>query len=60
MDFNIIKVQPGFYTTEFHKHCYRDECVYIFEGKGEDIFAIKTGDFLGFRAGCRKKNIKNQ
>ncbi len=64
MGFHIIEVQPGFYTTEFHKHYHEDECVYILEGEGEaligeDIFAVKAGDFLGFRAGGKAHTIKN-
>ena len=42
----------------------KEEYAYILEGEGEaligeDIFAIKAGDFLGFRTGGKAHTIKN-
>ena len=31
--FHIIEVQPGDETTEFHRHNYEDECVYVFKAR---------------------------
>lgn len=62
--FHIIEVEPGFETTELHKHYHEDECVYVLEGNaqatiGDEIFPIKKGDFLGYRAGGLAHTIFN-
>jgi uncharacterized cupin superfamily protein len=62
--FHIIEVQPGHESTEFHKHYYEDECVYILEGEaeaqiGEEILSVKAGDFLGYPAGGEAHALKN-
>lgn len=50
---HIIEVQPGHVTTEYHKHYYEEECIYILSGKatatieGEKT-VVEQGDFLGF------------
>lgn len=50
---HIIDVEPGKETTEYHKHCYEEECVYVLSGKGTliiegDSYQFKKGDFAGF------------
>lgn len=62
--FHIIEVEPGFESTEPHKHYYEDECVYILEGQadatiGENSYAVKAGDFIGYRAGGESHGLKN-
>jgi uncharacterized cupin superfamily protein len=62
--FHIIDVQPGHETTEFHKHYFEDECVYILEGCGEarigtEVYPVKAGDFIGYRAGGEAHSIRN-
>lgn len=62
--FHIIEVEPGFETTEFHKHYHEDECVYVLEGEaearvGDEVFKIKSGDFLGYKAGGLAHSIIN-
>ena len=62
--FHIIEVQPGHESTEFHKHYHEDECVYILEGTadaliGDEVFAVKAGDFLGYRAGGEAHALRN-
>jgi len=34
---HIISVKPGHDTTEYHKHFYEEECVYILSGQGTAI-----------------------
>ncbi|WP_230413364.1 cupin domain-containing protein [Zooshikella ganghwensis] len=51
LGFHIIEVQPGYESTELHKHYYEDECVYILEGEakatiGDHHFDVKAGDFI--------------
>jgi uncharacterized cupin superfamily protein len=62
--FHIIEIQPGYESTEFHKHYHEDECVYILEGVaeariGNEIFSVKAGDFLGYRAGGEAHALRN-
>ena len=50
---HILSVEPGKETTEFHKHYYEEECIYILSGTGEliignDSFQFEKGDFVGF------------
>lgn len=62
--FHIIEVEPGFETTELHRHYHEDECVYILEGEaeatiGDDAYNVKAGDFLGYRAGGQAHTLRN-
>ncbi|MEM6433325.1 MAG: cupin domain-containing protein [Cyanobacteria bacterium P01_D01_bin.115] len=62
--FHIIEVAPGHDSTELHKHYHEDECVYILEGEAEatigDIkYPVKSGDFIGYRAGGEPHQLKN-
>lgn len=61
---HIIEVEPGCETTEFHKHYHEDEAVLILAGSGtarigDDRLSVKTGDFLGYRAGGEAHTIEN-
>lgn len=54
--FHIIEIQPGYESTELHKHYYEEECIYILEGEadaiiGENSYPVKAGDFIGYRTG---------
>ncbi len=62
--FHIIEVQPGFESTEFHRHYHEDECVYILEGSadatiGEQVYPVSAGDFIGYRAGGEAHTLVN-
>ncbi len=62
--FHIIEVEPGRETTELHVHRYEDECVYVLAGAatatiGEASFAIRAGDFIGYRKGGLAHTIVN-
>lgn len=62
--FHIIEVEPGHESTEFHKHFYEEECVYILEGEAESLIgqsksAVKAGDFIGYRAGGEAHKLTN-
>ncbi|MBV1868754.1 MAG: cupin domain-containing protein [Marinosulfonomonas sp.] len=64
LGFHIIEVAPGDDTTEHHLHHFEDECVFVLAGQataiiGEDSFAIKPGDFIGYRAGGHAHSINN-
>jgi uncharacterized cupin superfamily protein len=62
--FHIIEVEPGYESTEFHRHYYEDECVYILEGEaeatiGDARYRVKPGDFIGYRAGGEAHKLRN-
>jgi len=62
--FHIIEVEPGFETTEFHRHYHEDECVYVLQGQatatiGDESHPIKAGDFIGYRKGGLAHTITN-
>ncbi len=61
---HIISVKPGHDTTEYHKHFYEEECVYILSGRGTAIIdgeyhTVGPGDFLGFPRNTAAHNIIN-
>lgn len=64
LGFHIIEVQPGSETTEFHRHHYEDECVYVLSGTatarhGETRVQVGPGDFLGYASGGAAHTIEN-
>lgn len=64
LGFHIIEVQPGAESTEFHRHYHEDECVYVLEGTAEAVigdktYAVKAGDFIGYRAGGEAHTLRN-
>lgn len=48
-----IELQPGHDSSEYHRHLYEEECVYVLSGRDtatidDKQHAIDAGDFLGF------------
>lgn len=61
---HIIYVEPGKDTTEYHKHLYEEECVYVLSGQGSlviegDAFQFEKGDFVGFPRNTAAHTIVN-
>ena len=61
---HLIEIQPDFESTELHVHYHEEECVYILEGSGTAVldkkeYAIKAGDFIGYRAGGKAHTLVN-
>jgi uncharacterized cupin superfamily protein len=61
---HIIYVEPGKETTEYHKHLYEEECVYVLSGKGSliiegDAYQFEKGDFVGFPRNTAAHGIIN-
>jgi uncharacterized cupin superfamily protein len=61
---HLIEIKPGFESTELHVHYHEEECVYVLQGSGEavigdDVFEVKPGDFIGYRAGGKAHALKN-
>ena len=53
LGFHRIELMPGRDSSEYHRHHYEEECVYVLAGHGralidEQAHAIGPGDFLGF------------
>ncbi|MEL7150258.1 MAG: cupin domain-containing protein [Pseudomonadota bacterium] len=64
VDFAIVEIYPGDESTEHHKHYHEEECLYVLEGKGvamigRDSFAVKAGDFIGYRKGGLAHSLRN-
>ena len=53
MGVHMIYVEPNHDSTEFHKHLYEEECIYVISGTGlltieTDEYQISAGDFVGY------------
>lgn len=62
--FHIIEIEPGFESTEKHRHYHEDECVYVLAGSasahiGDDVFTVSAGDFIGYPAGGAAHKLVN-
>jgi len=49
---HLVHVEPGHDATEYHKHFYEEECVYVISGRGlliieGDRYILEPGDFVG-------------
>ncbi|EKE82917.1 cupin domain-containing protein [Idiomarina xiamenensis] len=48
---HIIEVAPGHFSTEFHRHHFEEECIYVLAGsarlrQGNNIHQVGVGDFI--------------
>lgn len=62
--FHLVEVEPGRESTELHRHYFEDECVYILDGEaeariGDAVHQVRSGDFIGYRAGGEAHQLKN-
>lgn len=61
---HIIQVDPGRDTTEYHRHHYEEECVYVLSGCATLILdgeshRLEAGDFAGFPRNAAAHAIVN-
>jgi len=61
---HLIQVEPGKDTTEYHRHYYEEECIYVLAGKGTlviegESFLFEKGDFVGFPANTAAHSLTN-
>lgn len=61
---HLITLMPGHESSEYHRHFYEEEFVYVLSGTGEalideQIHAVGPGDFLGFPRGGVAHVLKN-
>ena len=61
---HLITLMPGHESSEYHRHLYEEEFVYVLSGEGEatideQTHAIGPGDFLGFPRGGVAHVLKN-
>ncbi|MEE9304200.1 MAG: cupin domain-containing protein [Thiotrichaceae bacterium] len=52
MGVHMIYIQPQRESTEFHRHHYEEECLYVLSGTGKltiekDSYPVAPGDFMG-------------
>ncbi|KAF1040801.1 cupin [Burkholderia lata] len=64
LGFHLMTLMPGHESTEYHRHLYAEECVYVLSGTGEAIVdghthAIGPGDFMGFPRGGAAHTMLN-
>ncbi len=50
---HLVTVMPGHDSTEYHRHLYEEEFVYLLSGRGTaqidgQMVEVAAGDFLGF------------
>lgn len=50
---HIVTLMSGHESSEYHRHLYEEECVYILSGHGQALiddqaYDVGAGDFLGF------------
>lgn len=55
LGFHLVTIRPGDESTEFHRHYFEEECVYILSGCadayiGDSVHKVAEGDFIGYRA----------
>jgi uncharacterized cupin superfamily protein len=61
---HMVAVEPGRDTTEYHKHVYEEECIYVLAGRGRlvlegDAYAFEPGDFVGLPANTAAHSLVN-
>lgn len=59
-----VRLMPGHASSEYHRHLYEEEAVYVLAGHGEALIdeqaqPIGAGDFLGFARGGAAHVIVN-
>ena len=61
---HLVRVEPGKDSTEYHKHYYEEECIYVLSGQGTlviegEAFHFGKGDFVGFPANTAAHSLEN-
>ena len=61
---HLIRLEPGFDSTQFHYHDADEEFVLILEGRGtafigDEVFPVGAGDFMGFPAPSPGHGLRN-
>ncbi len=61
---HLVRVEPGFETTQFHFHHHDEEFIYILSGRGiaeigDEQFEIGPGDFMAFVQGSFPHAMRN-
>ena len=61
---HLVQVEPGKDSTEYHRHYYEEECIYVLSGRGTllmdgETFPLGKGDFVGFPANSAAHALTN-
>ena len=64
LGFHLMTLLPGHESTEYHRHLYAEECIYILSGIGaatvdDRTYPIGPGDFMGFPRGGAAHTMLN-
>lgn len=64
MGVHLITVPPGRDTTEYHRHWFEEEFLYVLSGTGQaeidgQLVEVGTGDFMGFARGGAAHSLSN-
>ncbi|MDA1299847.1 MAG: cupin domain-containing protein [Proteobacteria bacterium] len=64
MGLHLVRLEPGYESTQFHFHHQDEEFLYILSGRGiadigDDEFEVGPGDFMGFTAGGLPHALRN-
>lgn len=62
---HIIEVAPGHEATEYHRHLYEEECVYVLSGQATlviegDRYPVGAGDFFGLPRNTAAHTLLNE
>lgn len=61
---HMVRLTPGYDSTEHHRHRGEEEFIYILSGKGvatigTETFEVKPGDFMGFPPDSPAHSMRN-
>ena len=64
MGVHLVTILPGRDTTEYHRHWYEEEFLYVLSGQGTadidgQLHAVGAGDFMGFGRNSVPHNLSN-
>lgn len=53
LGFHLVEIAPGHESTEYHRHHYEEECIYVLSGQGKVTigsghYPVAEGDFIGY------------
>lgn len=61
---HLVRVEPGYDSTQYHVHQAEEEFIYILSGQGlaeigNETMEVGPGDFMGFAAGGLAHSLSN-
>lgn len=64
MGVHLVTIQPGRDSTEYHRHWYEEEFLYVLSGQGTaeidgQLHPVAAGDFMGFGRNSPAHGLSN-